>query len=476
MGRRLIWLIIPHTGKKKVRGESNHLLYEDLARYLAAQGDYIYFLVPEWVEDKDLKQMNGVFYIRVDKDEIFFNDMAWIDHKVIKMFERRGGSKFVDVVITSKPAIIPQIAATITSGRTEKTGVIYLEPGADDKFKRIQKADREELYYLTLLGYATSYSILLTENEKRIALEHMKTVFSPSVVAKWLDRAIVNPVGVPIDILDKYKTDERYDKFTLFFGARVNDVKNVKDIVDIYDLLYRSGRQVAIKICTSTPEALAKKYIGMERLIRNRDIELYTDMSREEYLKIARKAHVFVAWSKREGFPVGFWEQMYLGIIGIFRATPWALSQLPKDYPYIVKTKEQAYALIKDIYDNYEKHREQFKKYEQMIRERYSKDVIYNNIRNLALRIVEKARHGISKDLLPPLLKAYNDMPDTFTIDAFIKQADKYTKKKFPVSRLSRGYMLGYPNDYQLHLFFLEQGADFYIVDGEVVYVKPKPI
>lgn len=455
----MIWLIIPHTGKKNLRGESNHLLFEDFSEYVTkTHGDLVYFVVPTWAQDESLKAMHGVYYVKALKSEIFYNDIAAIDVPLVEMFARAGGKMMSDVVLTSKPAIIPTLDS-IVCGRTEpRGGVIYIEPGVEDKFARVMNTGYMNLRDFCLLGYSMAHCMFLTENELSRARQLMNAVFQPSIVERWYKNSFVNPVSVPIDLLDKYKTDEKYEKFTLFFGARVNDVKRVDEIVKIYDHFYASGRDVDIKICTATPDMLAIKHITSEALKKNSKIELFTDLDREQYLKIARKAHVFVAWSDREGFPVGFWEQMYLGLIGVFRDRAWAVGQLPKQYKYVATSREHAFALLTDLYDNYAQHRKDFEPVIDLIKTTLNKDVVWGRVRQEGLAIRDRTWHHVSKSMEPVLARALPEMPQRFMVNEFIKQAAKYTEKRFPVDRICRGYMRGYPTDYVLHRWLADVG------------------
>ena len=110
-------LIIPHTGKKKLRGESNFLLYEDMAKFFVSRGDVVYFLVPHWAKEEELNKIDNVFYFRKRTDDVFFKDIFEIDYEVLDLFDLRFGKYPIDVVITSKPAIIPSMKCFLSEGR-----------------------------------------------------------------------------------------------------------------------------------------------------------------------------------------------------------------------------------------------------------------------------------------------------------------------------------------------------------------------
>lgn len=326
---------------------------------------------------------------------------------------------------------------------------------------------------LCVLGYSLARTIFLTENEKMVAIEYAMKWMSPSEVKRIDEKSVVAAVGVPTDILKRYVGRPKNPVFTLFFGARVNAVKKADEVVELYDRLYSMGMNVKIVICTSTPDMLAKRYIGGEKFDRNRKIELYCDMNREQYLELASRAHVFVANSDREGFPVGFWEQMYIGLIGLFRRRPWSLSQIPKDYPYFFNNMTEAAAMLLDLYQHYDERATVLEGIKQIVDTKYQAGRMYAQFRDFAIEETESAKRPGSPTV--SLMKeCIEKLGDTFTLNG-LKAMMAEKGRVFRKQRRARVNALRYSSDYQIH-FGLHRmlGFDFsYDVEsGEVLYCR----
>ena len=55
-------LLIPHTGLREVHGDSNYILFLDLAKYLVAQGHFCYMLMPEFTQET-VTRFPGLMYV-----------------------------------------------------------------------------------------------------------------------------------------------------------------------------------------------------------------------------------------------------------------------------------------------------------------------------------------------------------------------------------------------------------------------------
>jgi hypothetical protein len=458
-------LIIPHTGKRKVRGESNYILFEDMAHHFLERNDNVFFCVPEWTEPSDIHlQSDRLSIIRIPYVGSYYVDMSLIGEQIIRTFNRKISDELIDVVITSKPFLVPTLSVGLADIQRREVPVIYFEPGVADKFERLKKSAGgfNTSHFLTCAAYVTGYPIFLTQVEKDIAKQYVKNFVTSAMLSKfYYERSIVLPVGVPVDVLDRFKTDEKNELFTLFFGGRVNDVKRAEDIVKLYDMFYSSGRQVKIVICTSTPDVLAKRYIGKERFRNNKNIELHTGLSREEYLKIAAKAHVFVAWSRREGFPVGFWEQLYLGLVGVYVHENWVDAQIPQDYPFRFRNFNEAYSQLIDIYDNYGAAKTVVGPLAIQAKQ-FDKTVIYEEVRKRMvelsnLRETWRVTRGVRELALDSLATMENR---AFTMEELLnKMQEKGVVFLADVKQRSQVYR--YPTNYDLYRFLTERGFDY---------------
>ena len=378
------WLLIPHIGKRTVRGESNFVLYLDIARHFASRGDYVHILVDAEAGPQDLPFIEHVFYLRVKPpptDLTYYARMAILPQPVIEECNQRSGCRMIDAIITSRPFLVLTAKAALSSVDAGFIPTIYLEPGADDKLRRIRNEGFTRAMAQAWVN--ADKCMTLTEHEENVVLAELRKYCASTEVREFMDsRSLVLPVGVPTDAVDPFKGLPKHHKFTLFFGARVSDVKQVDQIAKLYNMIYKSGRDVRIVFCTPVQEAAAIKCIGAEVLRENKAIEVHGKMGRNAYLGMAAESHVFISMSKWEGFPVGFWEQMYLGLVGLFPRKPWALGQLPKEYPFWFDSLEDAYTQLAWIIDHYEEAKAKVAFMEPLIKEKYDKRVVWDRLRD----------------------------------------------------------------------------------------------
>lgn len=456
----MVILMLPHTGKVKMRGESNFLLFEDMAKYFVNKGDLVFFCVPEWANETDLLYKHkNLIYVRMKYTKYFYTDMYLFNQDIFLKFNRRVGGGMIDLVITSKLYITTFFVSGLDGSQVSiEVPVIYYEPGILDKRDKLNCRNKLNANMIIIaMSYCSGYCVFLTKNEYNIAKELVKKCVSGIALKRFVDRSRVIPVGIPEVVKSK-----KNDQFTVFYGARANKVKNINMIIKLYNKFYSSGRKIKIVISTSTSQILAERYIGKKNLVENKNLELFVDMNRREYMTLAKKGHVFVAMSKNEGFPVGFWEQMKMDLVGVFPDRKWAISQLPKNYPFIFKNTNEAYTILSFVYDNYKKALKMMKDsgIKNMIRQ-YSTVNVYGSVRNYALKLNEEYRKrtdvkSFYSGLVPVFNEALKRMDDSFEISEFIKVMAKLSKSMSASVKGRTFYR--YPTNYNIYIELEKNG------------------
>jgi hypothetical protein len=265
--------------------------------------------------------------------------------------------------------------------------VIYLEPGAQDKI--VRAASPSDLKAFAHGWFAADRVVFLTEHEKAVAAKVGRKYVSGSELRDFLSRrAIVSPVGVPVDLADQFCDVPKNKTPTLFWGGRANRVKRLDKVFGLYDRVYRSGRSPRVVFTSPSGKSKMVRSLG-KQLESGLPIEYHPNCSREQYMELAARSHVFVAWSEREGFPVGFWEQMYLGVVGLFPKKPWAVSQLPADYPFIFSNPDDAYVQLTWVLDHYEEAKDCLQEIRRLCREVYRKELVWPRFRAIGADILE---------------------------------------------------------------------------------------
>ncbi len=455
-------LLIPRIGLKKAYADSNYILFLDLATHLVKNGHFCYMILPKFAREH-VTRLPGLMYLFKEYNYDWYTENGFIDLKEMsENFSRVVGKYFVDAIVTAMPAQVPIYQLALSDAvRQRDLPCITIEPAVyylrDNMVNRI-------LHVMTHLGYANSSTVFLSPNEKAVALENARKCLAPSDVRKIEENSLVLPVGVPCDYIDTLTEDnEKYDKFTLFFGARFNNVKKPDKVIELFGKFLSSGKDVQIKMTTNTAQG---KVGFLERVAKA--LQKYADVldvtyqcPREEYLQIARRSHVAIAWSSDEGFPVGFWEQMYLGLPVLFVNRPWAVKQLPDWYPWVFSSTEEAYAMLLYIYENYEQVSKDMERMKDFIRENYSSGKIYEAVEAELERITNLPRAYMPmksiKELIKQCFPLVQRLGKVITFDDMINIMSQ-VGNSFPKARSKRLGHPKFPRDYDIYRMMLSLG------------------
>ncbi|MEW6613919.1 MAG: glycosyltransferase [Thermodesulfobacteriota bacterium] len=451
-------LLVPHTGLRNIHSDSNYLLFLDLARYLTESGHWCYMLVPGFAKEKvyRMKRLMYVFhdFIRYD----YYTAYNLIDEDwLIKTFSRRYGSEIIDAIITSKASVVPQWQAILSDYvRCRDIECCIIEPGVFDR--ESGGALRGDIgLALMSLGYSQATTVFLTEYERERAKKLASEYVSAARIKKIHEQAVVRSVGIDTEYIDK-KTEgiTRAKKFTLIYAARLNSVKKPDRILELYDTMYRSGRNVNIVVTTGTQQLPVKR--RMDKILKGRpEIVVHYGCPKDDYLKIAKSAHAFVCWSESEGFPVGYYEQMYLGAVGIFPKKKWALKQLPPEYKWMFSRKEEAYSMLMEIYDHYDKISQEMDWMKEFIAKSYGYREVYSILEKAVSGRLKLKNSYIRPNGIRQLLDTIvPSLPDEFSLDLVIRSLGKYGRC-FLEDRYARGGTFRYPSDYDIHRMLTDE-------------------
>lgn len=459
MNRR--WLLIPQTGLRKIHSDSNYNTFLDLARYLTNRGHWCYMLMPGYSRDM-VTHIPKLMYLFQEMDYDWYISFAVLDSKwLVDLFSRRVGTELIDAVATTKGMLIPLIKEVISDHLLNRDIECYhIEPGVTDNFQ-VRGRDGGVMQLLRLvLGWAYGIPIFLTEHEKEKAIRFAHEYVSGSTLRMIDEDSIVAPVGVDTKKIDRVlKEVKRNEKFTLFYGARINSEKQPERIFDVYDYFFKYGRDIKIVVTTGTMKRDARTRI----LKGGRDyLKIKWGCGRDAYFREAAKCHAFICWTPMEGFPVGYWEQMYFGLIGLFPNYEWAVKHLPKGYKWIFSNKKEAYAMLMEIADNWQKHHDDMAYIRELIRKEYKVGKVYGLIEaDLEKRLAHKTSYGMGrfkgvKKLIGDVLKVAGD---EFTLPQILDLMEQQGRM-FIKDVKNRSGTYKYPSNYDVHRWLIDIGYE----------------
>ena len=295
-----------------------------------------------------------------------------------RLFGRRQGVYPIDAVLTDNAGAALMLMRGLSDirrrGENEDLPIFVIEGGVS--LSRAPHRWEECVDAVTeCVGYAVSHPIFLTTREQEMARKQMALHLSPSRVAGALRKSLVCPLPVQCEKIDEaVKGIERNKKFTVFFGGRLNDSKRFDLILESYEYLFKFGRPIDIVITTGNGSS---SFVDSKQYPH---VKFHFNCARSDYWKEAAKTHLFVCASEEEGFSVGFFEQLYIGMIGMFQDFPWVRGCLPKNYPFIYRTNIERDAMLRKIYEDPVAAQKSIAWVPQWVKDTYRPGVVYKRM------------------------------------------------------------------------------------------------
>lgn len=443
-------LFIPWCGAK-FTGDSNFLLFRRLARELAKQGCFSTIAVPTGFKQPDEP---GVEYMEAlgdcEQKLDFHTEEAALNYRdLIKNFSWRYGNKYIDLVITSRLTAFGTISSILGIrdmwGTSRPMPVLFFDPFPEQEIEGVEYAQMA-----ANSGYGTT--MFLTEGDRQARIRNIGRNFSAAFAKRLEERSIAINLGVNYpEIKAIREKSTKFPKFTLYFGGRLNRSKSVDEILHLYNRLYSMGKDWQIVLTTGTGIPFASEVLT--ELEKNHKIEVYRGLPWEQYISVAARSHVFLTLSRGdEGLPIGFWEQMYAGCVGIFPSLPWAAKQIPKEYPFQYERLDQALAMILDIEKDYLKAQQAL----PMIWDRVEKDFGYQEGIKKLLAFMKPYQlrtkvGGGAGDLITEIVTGRDFFSMNYVKKELMRKGNVFTEP---------GILTGWriPSYYDVYKFLLENG------------------
>lgn len=436
-------LLYPVYNQHVLKADSIYHITEALARYLAENGWHVHWVVPLQEREED---GNALTWYKTDGTVLedpstlpagvtlrptrlytsYRMQESTTPEWVLREFHPlwREGT-VVDAILTTSSIhghFLKQ-AFQETYNRADPTPVIswdLLLRGGEGA-KEVTSIGESEIILQTL-GHAVTEPIFESPIAHEIALENARKFLKPTHIKKLIeDRAAVIPLGANFDKVDKHASDEKNERFTVYFGGRFTPSKGIDLIADVADYLYKRGTPIDIEFSTGTKSANRIKLLQDA----HSSIHVHTGMTQETAFKVMTRCHAFICASSHELFGGAFWEQMYAGLIGIFKKAKWNEGLLPPDYPLLFDTPIEAYTMLKDVYENYEQWRERLAWVPQWVEENYDYRYTFERMEQRISQIIEDTRETKTNDdgpLFQAVMEGAKALTEGFTTAELEKQ------------------------------------------------------
>ncbi len=421
-------LLLPNIGLGNINADSDYYDYSKLIdvanRYY---DDMFFYLVLSERHANQIPNLPRTKIIPIAETSDYGINEHMTTFEFVKQFHLRGGNIITDGMFTSRFHVgLWWRSGPLDFKRAYNYPVIYRQSVLYEKQQNFTDYDAT---------YALANVVCNTIVDGQQAYDHtlglVERFLSPAMVKEFVDQTLISTVGLDLPYFDLLiKKNRKHEKFTLFYGTRFNTTKRVELIFQLYDKFYSSGREIDIIMTTPTAQsALQKKKFMKEYLTRSIKF-FYPDCGRYKYFEEASKCHAFVVASEGENVSNFIVEQMYLGLIAVLPDKPYVWTMLPKDYPFIYRSFEEAYSWLAWISEDYDRALKRMEPYRQYIRDNYLVDETFRRNLNF-LRETVTRQLGYDCEAFPikqlyTLIKEVSlEFDKPFTLDTFMAILNK---------------------------------------------------
>jgi glycosyltransferase involved in cell wall biosynthesis len=382
---------------------------------------FCYVLLHEEAVIPDEFHYPNVEYVKSGKWYPYTPNQVMVSDELYSLFNPIDGKYQVDAAITTKTVLAPSLKRLLMYDSKLAVPVIVLEPWVSAGLSSSPSIDTR----LRALAYAECPTFFLTSREKQLALDFSKDFLSSSALSDMHSNSTVRSQGLPAKrVRDHERSVEKFDTFTFVFSARFNANKQWDKVLEVYEDIFRMGRDVQIKAVgtTSMPSNISKRFSK---------VEFIPSQSYEDYVDLISRSHVAVSMSIDEGFSCGWSENICTGNPVLLPKKSWSSCLVgDADYPFFYRSPVELIALLKWIYDNYEESRDKMRKYADYFVDHHDISVAAEGVINRISDAVDGTWRAFEK-WDKKFTVALGEMPEEFTFSEFIEYCEKKYKAKF---------------------------------------------
>lgn len=328
---------------------------------------YVRWLVPEWISEDSrawLPDNPRIQYITIPIYKDRHKEYNYVHPEWLDSFMFRGDYWDTDIIITNRAPLVPLMRANLNRPRNPKwywtRKVLVFEDMPVMSFKKSVPVGVEANQdILTIAGYLSADATAICAYwEKAEVLKIARKYYSPAMVKKLSD-TIHESSPMHVESTWLKTTEFIKDKstpFVLGFAGRMVNGHNFQAIFDVMakHWILRNGKDRALECAISTVSKSdgvvdVPEFVKVLRLGR----EAFWDLMKN-------KVHVGIFMSPEEDYSLSLIEPLILGTPYVVYRCAWSEASLGKDYPFFCGNANEAYAIIREFYNNYSKQYAKF--------------------------------------------------------------------------------------------------------------------
>lgn len=233
-------------------------------------------------------------------------------------------------------------------------------------------------------------NLFFSRNDYDVYCNWVRKEFRPSVAEKIIKNADILTLGCMIEPLhEKSKCLDKFDKVTILYGSRMNDLHNPEEALDIIVSLYRIGLEFDVYITTPDfkfPESIVEKGKSI-------NAKMISKCTQDQYHTLMVKCHLGLTTGKAAAPTFGV-EFLSAGTVCVAECTQWLdlLEELNPKYPYVYKKRNEAIAYMKMILENLDAVYDDFRKANY-----------WDQVKHLDTYSLYRKRYSVFESIVKPL-------------------------------------------------------------------------
>lgn len=412
--RILVVALTTKSGGLKM--DSATIVARDCIRDLTAAGHHVYVLLPdgakeagEWFAGDRVTIRYSDLPMQVHKLQYYLLDATAL-HRFIGTV---GGQFKVDAAICFSPVQAMNLRPVLSSMNKDPDPPIFTFDLGQEWFDTSTQYDADnELYELDVFGYAQAWPLMSSKRGISVLLDRARFHgMGASLRERIASRAQICCPKLDLARIEEAKSEERFEKFTLLYAARINPAKNWEKIMVAYDGLYRQGHDLQVKMLSGTSGLAAYNRMKSSKAWGEMGyIDPVLGADQDTFFWHAARSHVYAVWSYSEAYCSALGEAALLGCVPMVHRSSWATSLLADKLPEQMwfSNKAEMQAKILWVRDHWTTAQDMIKPVAEMYAKRSQEDHLGVVVpRSIERDSVERFRDSRVRETFMPPLRAW---------------------------------------------------------------------
>ena len=315
---------------------------------------YLYFCVPEDTEE-DFSEVSGknVKLIPIKSSMWQYEEMYYLDDRIIDLFKQSTGKYVIDAVISDKTLCSNYLMSNINDTYNKAHKILNI---LTSKFTLLREAKTKEslqkhLFFSQMENFAMcDLLMLVSEFQKGRILDTCRRYYSATIISELEKKMFVRMSTNNIETLESICLEKPTDKILFNYSNAIHSGYKAEKIFEEFNMLFKLSKPVEIVI--TTPSVKGGRVFA-QKLQHYKHFEFHMGLNQDDFWKVAGRCHVGMHMSKGGELNNSVIEQMMLRQVIVFLDSKMARSHVYKGYPFLAKNHTEIQVMLRDVIENY---------------------------------------------------------------------------------------------------------------------------